>query len=148
MEQNMSPRQAREGAIQALRRWVQGLPEGAAKVEESEASHEYVIRVVPRNSRSADVTFRISDYGTFGLYIGAAIRIEDLPLSSEYVLEIAEAVRRGRFEEESWSRKGKLLKAIGVLRLGSGNLHGTEYRGALDTVGTDEHVVKRFEPYS
>src|SRR5882762_4877683 len=99
----VDPAKARENAITALRNWVQGLPDGVARIEETEAAHEYVVRVIPRNPRSAAVTFRISEYGTFGLYIGAAIRIEDLPLTSQHILEICEAVRSGGFEEETWS---------------------------------------------
>ena len=144
----VDPAKARENAITALRNWAKGLPDGVARLEESEAPYEYVVRVIPRNPGSAGVTFRISEYGTFGLYVGAAIRIEDLPLTSEYVLEICEAVRRGEFVEETWSRGGALLKAIGVLRLPSGDLAGTDYRGAFGSLGADEHVRKVYEPYS
>ncbi len=144
----VDPAKARENAITALRNWVQGLPDAVARIEETEAPHEYVVRVIPRNPRSAVVTFRISEYGTFGLYIGTAIRIEELPLTSEYILEICEAVRKGKFVEETWSRGGALLKASGVLQLTSGDLQGTEYRGAFGSLGSDEHTKTAFEPYS
>lgn len=144
----VSVHERKEAAKVALRCWADSLPDGSVKIAESEAPCEYVVRVIPRNERSAEVEFRISDYGTFGLYIGSAIRMEDLPLSNDYLLEICDAVSHGKVEEETWSRSGKLLKSIGVLRLPSGDLHGTAYRGALGTLGSDEHARKSYEPYS
>lgn len=134
--------------LRSLREWLSRLPEGVATCEESKAPHEYVVRVVPRNGRAASVTFRFSEYGTFGLYIGTAIRIEDLPLSSDHVLEICDAVCDGRVQEEMWMRRGKRLKSVGVLQLLSGDLHGTDYQGALGAFCADQHLVQKFEPYS
>src|SRR5271157_1678183 len=88
----------KDEAIRAVRSWVESLPAGAAQLIEEQVPYEYVVRIVPRNTRSLGVQFRIGDNGTFGLYV-SAIRIEDLPLSAQYLVEICEAVKQGRVEE-------------------------------------------------
>jgi len=75
-------RERKEQAIRAIRSWVQSLPQNVAQLTEEQVPYEYVVRIVPRNKRAADINFRISDYGTFGLYV-SAIRIEELPLSAQ-----------------------------------------------------------------
>ena len=142
--ESLSPR---ETTIAAIRAWAESLPGGTARLVESEAPHEMVVEIVPRNEQAARVEFRFSDYGTFGLYVGQGIRIEDLPLSEDHVLEICAAACEGRIEEETWSKGGRLLKARNVLHLPSGDLHGTEIRGLIAELRSTEHATRWYDAY-
>jgi len=135
----------KDEAIRAVRSWVESLPAGAAQLIEEQVPYEYVVRIVPRNTRSLGVQFRIGDNGTFGLYV-SAIRIEDLPLSAQYLVEICEAVKQGRVEEEIWVRRGQVAKSKTVLRLPSGNLGGTDLKDLFATI-LGQHDTRTYEPY-
>lgn len=134
-------------AAHAIRDWVARLPAGAATLTEKKARFARLFRIVPAASAACTVEFHIAEDGTFGLYLGA-IRAENLPLSAAYVVEICEAVGRGDIDEESWSRKGTLLKYTTVLHLPSGDLSETEVIGVFGSVGATEHGRKRYEPYA
>jgi hypothetical protein len=134
-------------AIAAVRAWVERLPEGTARLEESANEYEQVLRIVPRAPTAAAVTIHVSNHGAFDVYLGSSIRVEDLPLTVPSVLEICDAVRRGRFSEETWKRGGVLLKAVCELKLESGDLRGTDIVGAFGTLGADEHTVTRYDAY-
>ncbi len=140
-------RNVKEAAVKAIRGWVASLPDNTAYLDECETRFEHVMRIIPENHRAAEIEFRISRHETFGLYVGWGIRIEQLPLSASYLVEICEAVRNGEMMEELWQRNGKPIKVTAVLRLQSGDLHGTEYRGAFGTVGANEYMKKQYEPY-
>lgn len=143
----VSANSSREEAIGALRAWSEGLPAGVATKTESESELELIFRVVPQNPASAALTIHLSNYGTFDVYLGSSIRVEDIPLSVVRLLEICDAVRHGRFQEEVWKQRGVLLKAVGELRLASGDLHGTDFQGALGSLGADQHLLLQYEPY-
>lgn len=133
--------------IAAVRNWVKSLPAGLARLEEIASDGEYVLRVVPSNSLAATPEFRISSHGTFGLYAGAGLRAEELPLSEGYVLEICEAFKNGRFEERRWNRSGVSLVTSSVLKLESGNLYCTERDGAFGKAGAEGSALVVYDSF-
>jgi hypothetical protein len=106
----------KEEAIRVVRSWANSLPEGAVVVSENESPHEYAIHVRPTKARAATVEFRLSTYGTFGLYL-STIRIEDEPYSAKRLSEILDAVEKGRVDDEVWERRGKVQRRRTILRL-------------------------------
>lgn len=135
-----------EEAAQALRAWVLGLGEGVARFEDSSSGPIRLIRVVPSRTASASIEFEIGRR-SFGLHVEGGIRVEPLPLSVEYLLEICAAVASGHVEEERWMRAGKVVKCHGVLHLPSGDLGGTEFSSILGGTGA-ESVRHQYEPYA
>jgi hypothetical protein len=140
--------EVKEQVIQMVRSWIGSLPTGAVTVSEEQAPSEFVIQIRPARQGAADVELRIADYGTFGLYV-SAIRIEDLPLSEQLVLEVLEAVKEGHVEEEVWERSGKVQRRHTVLRLPSRELHGREdiTIGAVLGFGLGRRSVRSFAPF-
>ena len=136
-----------EAAVEAVQSWAASLPNGVVDLHEEDLSHEYVLDVHPQNERAVCISFRFSEYGTFGLYVGEGIRIEDLPVSAPYVLEICHAVSAGQVEEERWSRNGRARKVANTLHLPSGDLHGTALLRVFGALGHNEHDQWRYEPY-
>lgn len=134
-------------AMAALRVWVANQPSGTVVMTESDAAFESVARIVPRNPESASIEFRFSNYGTFGLYIGAALRIDELPVSSSYLIEICGAVARGDVDEQYWRSHQQLLRATTRLRLPSGDLVGTEHLGPFGMAGARAHEQRSYKPY-
>jgi len=139
-------REIMDAAAQGIRDSVARLPVGTASLTEKKARFTRLFRIVPEVSNACTVEFHIAEDGTFGLYLGA-IRAENLPLSAACVVEMCEAVGRGDIDEESWSRKGTLLKYTTVLHLPSGDLSETEVVEVFGLVGATEHARKRYEPY-
>ena len=104
-------------AVQAVRDWVRGLPTGVVTLEEEVTNYEHVLSILPRHQASAPVTFRLNTRASFGLYIGSCIRVEELPLSIENMLEICNAAYNGFVEEDRWLIGETPIKSCGVIRL-------------------------------
>lgn len=143
----VSGSEAQTLAAKALVSWVAALGKTVAQAEERHNRFEHVVDIIPAKLGAAAIDFRIGRDQTFDLYIGTVIRVESLPLSHEYLIEICEAVSRGDIEEEEWRRKGRVLKRTMVLHLPSGDLYGTEQVSVFGTCWSDEHLRRRYEPY-
>lgn len=130
-----------------LREWTSELPDGIAETTEESLSAEQVVRITPVNTLASYVEFRIGDYGTFGLYLGTSMAFEDLPLSRNYLVEICDAVRAGRIEEQLLTIGRRVVRAKGVLHLASGDLYDTDYQSLLGSLGIGRLHSKSYDPY-
>jgi hypothetical protein len=131
----------------ALRGWINGLSSDTAVLHEEESEFEIVFRITPTNSRGCPVEFRFSGYGTFGLYIGKALSIEELPCSVDYVLDICESVRRGRVKQELWEWRGKLIRAKGEVVLSENRIYDQGSYHWLACLPIGRHRVVQCEPW-
>lgn len=126
--------------IKAIRAWFASLPLGIAKLTEQAFEHEHVMTVTPIKPKASPVEYRISHYGTFGLYFGKGCAFEEIPSSIEVVLDICESLRQGRVKEEVWDWRGRIVKTRGVLQLSAECL--TDSRLGL---GTNRQI--QYEPW-
>lgn len=88
-----------QNVLDALKRWYDSLPPGIASWRTSDDRYERVVTIAPSNPLAAEVIFRFSSYGTFGVYFGPGSAGEDVPVSADFALEVCEAVRRGQLTE-------------------------------------------------
>jgi len=130
-----------------VRSWLHALPSGAATSVEQDLEHEHVIQIRPARQQAAPVEIRVSDYGTFGLYV-SSLQVEDLPVVR--LAEVLDAIRNGGVEEEIWTRRGRVQRRRTVLRLRSGDLWGKEDLTASAAFGLwlGKSTHRSFAPYS
>jgi hypothetical protein len=86
-------------AIAAVREWFAGLSPGLATLQEKATEVEHILRLVPVNPRAAEVEFRVSHYGTIDIYFGKAGNVEEVDASSQLLVEVCEAIRRGAMRD-------------------------------------------------
>ncbi len=103
-----------------LKDWAATLPPGTATVEVDEAPMEVVVRIIPGKQGASSVEFRLGVYGGFGLYFGAGFSFEELVWSDSLVVDVLDSIRRGRFRETVWNWRGRIVRTMGELKLGSG----------------------------
>ena len=139
--------ESRDSIVRAIRQWVATLPRGSAEVTEEALAHETVLTIKPSNPRASPIEFRVSDYGTFGLYFGKGFAFEEIPASVDHVLDICDSIRRGRLQERVWEWRGRVVKTEGVLELSRGRLtdRGTRHWAALLGLGTPRLI--QYEPW-
>jgi len=103
---------------QVVRQWTKDLPKGTATLKEEQLEIERVMKLTPSNPNGCSIEFRISQYGTFGLYFGAGFAFEEITSSINLVIDICNSIRQAKIVEDVWEWKGKLIKTKGVLTLG------------------------------
>jgi hypothetical protein len=134
-------------AIRAIREWFASLSPGIARLTEQDLEYEHVMTLTPTNPKASPIEFRISRYGTFGLYFGKGFAFEEIPSSVELVLDVCESIRQGRVKEEIWEWRGRIVKTKGVLELTANNLtdQGSSHWAALLGLGTRRQI--QYEPW-
>jgi hypothetical protein len=131
----------------ALQEWLSALPSGTATLHEEELEFERVFSITPANPKGCPVEFRLSRYGTFGLYLGKAFSVEELPCSIDRVLDICESLRRGRVKEEVWEWRGKVIKAKGAVVLSKYQIYDEGSCHWLGWLPIGTHRIIQYEPW-
>jgi hypothetical protein len=133
--------------VHAIRQWFGALPPGIANLSEEVLEYEHVIRMRPTNPRACPLEFRVSKYGTFGLYLGKGFAFEEIPSAIDLVLDICETVRQGRVSEEVREWRGKITRTSGVVNLVSGPMsdRASSHWAALLPFGETRRI--QYEPW-
>ncbi len=131
---------AKQTAINTIYDWFCGLPQGTAILRETKLPYEHVMSIEPRNADSCSIEFRISNYGTFGLHFGKGFNFEDIKIEKARILEICEAVERGRVTEDVWEWRGKIIKTKGRLSLRKGALFDKVIFPCAGLLGTKRRI--------
>jgi hypothetical protein len=108
------------GVIEGLRKWVRDLPSGIADLQESVLNQEAaVIKIFPKNPKSSDVAFHLNPQFV-DVYCARNSSFEEVPSKLDVLLDVCEAVRRGRLTIEISNPYGGLsFQEKAILKLSS-----------------------------
>lgn len=146
--------------LDAVRTYLLGLEDslrGMARVNVKEQSVHVrdpglFVEIEPLNSKAAAIYVHVESANQVDIDIGVGSHAELYANEPTEVLEqlkeVIDAIIDGRFEETTWRRSGRIVRAKGTLDLGdTPRTFRYSSLGALLTFGRTERLDQRYEPY-
>ena len=110
-----------ERVRQALYAWFNLLPAGVAAIQE-QAIDGLGVHVVPTKQGCTDVMVAFSGGDTVDIHWGDGFQVEQIRSEPDFVVQVCEAIRRGRLRVERWTLAGATILTKGTIDVGSERL--------------------------